>query len=85
MMTTSLAADGIVALVPALAVMLGANIGTALIVKALSNASREALRMADLVNRFLQVPPKSLTSEFRVQTQAEDGPRTRLYARWLTN
>jgi phosphate:Na+ symporter len=36
MMTTSLAADGVVALVPALAVMLGANIGTALIVKALS-------------------------------------------------
>jgi phosphate:Na+ symporter len=36
MMTTSLAADGMVELVPALAVMLGANIGTALIVKALS-------------------------------------------------
>ena len=36
MMTTSLAAGGMVALVPALAVMLGANIGTALIVKALS-------------------------------------------------
>ena len=36
MMTTSLAADGMVALVPALAVMLGANVGTALIVKALS-------------------------------------------------
>jgi phosphate:Na+ symporter len=36
MMTTSLAADGMLALVPALAVMLGANIGTALIVKALS-------------------------------------------------
>jgi phosphate:Na+ symporter len=36
MMTTSLAADGMVALMPALAVMLGANVGTALIVKALS-------------------------------------------------
>ena len=36
MMTTSLAADGTVALVPALAVMLGANVGTALVVKALS-------------------------------------------------
>jgi len=36
MMTTSLAAGGMVELVPALAVMLGANIGTALIVKALS-------------------------------------------------
>jgi phosphate:Na+ symporter len=36
MMTTSLAADGTVALVPALAVMLGANVGTALIVKVLS-------------------------------------------------
>jgi phosphate:Na+ symporter len=36
MMTASLAADGMMALVPALAVMLGANIGTALIVKALS-------------------------------------------------
>jgi phosphate:Na+ symporter len=36
MMTTSLAAAGMVALVPALAVMLGANIGTALIVKVLS-------------------------------------------------
>jgi Na/Pi-cotransporter len=36
MMTTSLAAEGMLALSPALAVMLGANIGTALIVKALS-------------------------------------------------
>jgi phosphate:Na+ symporter len=36
MMTTSLAADGTMALVSALAVMLGANIGTALIVKVLS-------------------------------------------------
>ena len=36
MMTTSLAADGTVALVPGLAVMLGANVGTALIVKVLS-------------------------------------------------
>jgi phosphate:Na+ symporter len=36
MMTTSLAADGTVALIPALAVMLGANVGTALVVKALS-------------------------------------------------
>lgn len=36
MMTTSLAAEGMVALMPALAVMLGANVGTALIVKALS-------------------------------------------------
>ena len=36
MMTTSLAAGGLVELVPALAVMLGANVGTALIVKLLS-------------------------------------------------
>ncbi len=36
MMTTSIAADGSMELVPALAVMLGANVGTALIVKALS-------------------------------------------------
>jgi phosphate:Na+ symporter len=36
MMTASLAADGLVELVPALAVMLGANVGTALIVKLLS-------------------------------------------------
>lgn len=36
LMTTSFAADGLVALVPALAVMLGANIGTALMVKALT-------------------------------------------------
>lgn len=36
MMVTSFAARGAVALIPALAVMLGANIGTALIVKALS-------------------------------------------------
>jgi len=35
-MTTSLAAEGMLALSPALAVMLGANIGTALIVKVLS-------------------------------------------------
>ncbi|GJE18283.1 Na/Pi cotransporter family protein [Methylobacterium marchantiae] len=36
LMATSFAADGLVALIPALAVMLGANVGTALIVKALS-------------------------------------------------
>ena len=36
MMTTSLAAGGMVELVPALAVMLGANVGTALVVKLLS-------------------------------------------------
>ncbi|MGV1756808.1 Na/Pi cotransporter family protein [Rhizobium sp. A22-96] len=36
MMVTSFAARGAVALIPALAVMLGANVGTALIVKALS-------------------------------------------------
>jgi phosphate:Na+ symporter len=36
LMTTSLAADGIVGLVPALAIMLGANVGTTLIVQVLS-------------------------------------------------
>jgi phosphate:Na+ symporter len=36
LMTTSLAADGLVGLVPALAIMLGANIGTTLIVQVLS-------------------------------------------------
>jgi len=36
LMTASLAADGIVALVPALAIMLGANVGTTLIVQVLS-------------------------------------------------
>src|SRR5215475_1447430 len=36
LMATSFAADGLVALVPALAIMLGANIGTALIVQILS-------------------------------------------------
>src|SRR6202034_2551096 len=36
LMTTSLAADGIVNLVPALAIMLGANVGTTLIVQVLS-------------------------------------------------
>jgi phosphate:Na+ symporter len=36
MMTTSLAAAGLMELVPALAAMLGANVGTALIVKLLS-------------------------------------------------
>jgi phosphate:Na+ symporter len=36
LMTTSLAADGIVSLVPALAIMLGANVGTTLIVQLLS-------------------------------------------------
>jgi phosphate:Na+ symporter len=36
LMTTSLAADGIVNLVPALAIMLGANVGTTLIVQLLS-------------------------------------------------
>ena len=35
-MTTSLAADGMVSLVPALAIMLGANVGTTLIVQVLS-------------------------------------------------
>jgi phosphate:Na+ symporter len=36
LMTTSLAADGLVGLVPALAIMLGANVGTTLIVQLLS-------------------------------------------------
>ncbi len=36
LMTTSLAADGLVSLVPALAIMLGANVGTTLIVQVLS-------------------------------------------------
>ena len=36
LMTTSLAADGVVSLVPALAIMLGANVGTTLIVQLLS-------------------------------------------------
>ena len=36
LMTTSLAADGLVSLVPALAIMLGANVGTTLIVQLLS-------------------------------------------------
>jgi phosphate:Na+ symporter len=36
LMTTSLAADGLVRLVPALAIMLGANVGTTLIVQVLS-------------------------------------------------
>jgi phosphate:Na+ symporter len=36
LMTTSLAADGLVSLVPALALMLGANVGTTLIVQVLS-------------------------------------------------
>jgi phosphate:Na+ symporter len=36
LMTTSFAADGMVSLVPALAIMLGANVGTTLIVQALS-------------------------------------------------
>lgn len=36
LMTASFAADGLVGLVPALAIMLGANVGTALIVQALS-------------------------------------------------
>src|SRR6202044_353314 len=37
LMTSSLAADGLVSLVPALAIMLGANVGTTLIVQVLSN------------------------------------------------
>src|SRR5579863_8726144 len=36
LMTTSLATDGLVNLVPALAIMLGANVGTTLIVQVLS-------------------------------------------------
>jgi phosphate:Na+ symporter len=36
LMTTSLAADGLIGLVPALAIMLGANVGTTLIVQVLS-------------------------------------------------
>jgi phosphate:Na+ symporter len=36
LMTTSLAADGVVSLVPALAIMLGANVGTTLIVQVLA-------------------------------------------------
>lgn len=40
LMTTSLAADGVVSLVPALAIMLGANVGTTLIVQVLSFEGR---------------------------------------------
>src|SRR5579871_2884707 len=36
LMTTSLAADGLIGLMPALAIMLGANVGTTLIVQVLS-------------------------------------------------
>src|SRR5205807_7196149 len=36
LMTAAFAADGVVALVPALAIMLGANVGTTLIVQVLS-------------------------------------------------
>jgi phosphate:Na+ symporter len=42
LMTTSLAADGIVSLVPALAIMLGANVGTTLIVSPGRISSRAA-------------------------------------------
>jgi phosphate:Na+ symporter len=52
LMTTSLAADGIVSLVPALAIMLGANVGTTLIVQVLSfniTAAAPALFIIGLV------------------------------------
>jgi phosphate:Na+ symporter len=50
LMTTSLAADGVVSLVPALAIMLGANVGTTLIVQVLSfniTAAAPALSSSD--------------------------------------
>ena len=52
LMTTSLAADGVVSLVPALAIMLGANVGTTLIVQVLSfniTAAAPALFIIGLV------------------------------------
>jgi phosphate:Na+ symporter len=52
LMTTSLAADGLVSLVPALALMLGANVGTTLIVQVLSfniSAVAPALFLVGLV------------------------------------
>lgn len=52
LMTTSLAADGVVSLVPALAIMLGANVGTTLIVQVLSfniSAAAPALFIIGLV------------------------------------
>ena len=52
LMTTSLAADGVVSLVPALAIMLGANVGTTLIVQVLSfniTAAAPALFIIELV------------------------------------
>jgi phosphate:Na+ symporter len=52
LMTASLAADGIVSLVPALAIMLGANVGTTLIVQLLSfniSAAAPALFVVGLV------------------------------------
>jgi phosphate:Na+ symporter len=53
LMTTSLAADGLVSLVPALALMLGANVGTTLIVQVLSfniSAVAPALFIVGLVS-----------------------------------
>jgi phosphate:Na+ symporter len=52
LMTTSLAAEGVVALVPALAIMLGANVGTTLIVQVLSfniSAAAPALFIIGLI------------------------------------
>jgi phosphate:Na+ symporter len=62
LMTTSLAADGLVSLVPALAIMLGANVGTTLIVQVLSfdiSAFAPVLFVAGLVT--FRVGGSSLT------------------------
>ena len=62
LMTTSLAADGMVSLVPALAIMLGANVGTTLIVQVLSfdiSALAPVLFVAGLVT--FRVGGSSLT------------------------
>jgi phosphate:Na+ symporter len=62
LMTTSLAADGVVSLVPALAIMLGANVGTTLIVQVLSfniSAAAPVLFIVGLVT--FRVGGQSLT------------------------
>jgi Na+/phosphate symporter len=80
MMVTSFAARGAIELIPALAVMLGANVGTALIVKALLpftpllafwqyRIAKECLEILLLSNNF----PKFFTGDIRLHASGVHG------------
>ena len=69
LMTTSLAADGLVSLVPALAIMLGANVGTTLIVQVLSFNISAVAPALFIVGRSHSVPELRVSRERSAASQ----------------